>query len=406
MDATEVSVIPTSGVNSMICASRDGQPVLLIGLKEAYQEKTQYQKALKREYDRCKDLDHPHLMKMIAFEEVKPYGNCIVMDFEPARPLADYYKENHSEDENREIILQIADALDYLHKNNIVHGALNPYTIYVTTQGDQVCIINFRQQFADDLLESTRTARYVAPEAEDGTVALDGRADIYALGMIMRDMHFGSDYYNIIQRCTGFGRSERYFDIDAFLGDFDHRHTSSSSSHTGLYALVGALVVVLAGILIWVFAHGSGDNQSQQPAQDGTEQAATDMSDTTNNDTQAVPSTAAVDQADAAKTDATQPDGPQSGQPEASGEQQTYSGDNAFLNDLLPQMRIDIDKIYTKYLASATTPQAKAAAMKAVRAKVKVYYRGLRGTLKDKNQSQLAAFDQAFADYINQKNAH
>jgi serine/threonine-protein kinase len=395
MDATEVRVVPTSGVNSMMKASKDGKPVLLIGLKEAYQEKPQYQKALRSEYERCKDLDHPHLMKILGFEEVGHYGNCIVMQYEEGRPLSDYYKESHSEDEKRDIVLQIADGLDYLHKNGIVHGALNPTMIYVTKQGDQVRIVNFRQKQADDLLESSATARYVAPEAEDGTVALDGRADIYALGMIMKDLQLGTEYYNIIQRCTGFGRSERYFDIDAFLSDFDHRHSSGGSSRAGRIVLVVALIAVIVAGAVWLVS--SQMNNTNEPVQQTSEQAATEMGDSS-----AQAPDAAVDGAPAEST--AEPDQPQNiGQPSAT-TPQTYTGDQEFLNDLVPQMQKDLDKIYDRALANATTPQEKAAGMAKVRNRVKTYYRGLRGTLKGKSQDAMDAFDQAFASYVNQKN--
>lgn len=69
-----------------------------------------------------------------------------------------------------------------------------------------------------------------------------------------------------------------------------------------------------------------------------------------------------------------------------------YTGDNAYLNEIVPQMQIDIDKIYNS-----------SSDISVVRRKVKRYYRGLRATLKDKTQEQLDAFDKAFAEYNNSK---
>jgi serine/threonine protein kinase len=386
MDATEVTVIPTSGAYSMMRASKDGKPVLLIGLKEAYQEKPQYQKALRAVYDRCHDLDHPHLMKMTAFEAVGSYGNCIVNDFEDARTLAEYYKEGHSDDEKHDIVLQIAEALAYLHQNNIVHGALNPYMIYVTKNGDQVKIVNFRGRNADDLLASSKTARYVAPEAEDGTVALDGRADIYALGMIMKDLGLTLENAEVIQRCTGFGRSERYLDVDAFLSDFEHRRSTGGTSISSTYIIIAAVVLLIIAAVVWFVSKKS--ESSQEPAQPApTEQTSQSVDSLSQQD----------NSADAAAQPQQAPDQTQS--------QQTYSGDMAFMNDLMPQVQKDIDGIYDKLTATATTPEAVVAAKKVITQKVKTYYKGVcKARLQGMSQAQRDAFDKAFGDYVSQKN--
>lgn len=371
----------------MMRASKDGKPVLLIGLKEAYQEKPQYQKALRTVYDRCHDIDHPHLMKMLGFEAVGSYGNCIVNDFEEARTLADYYKENHSAEEKHDIVLQIAEALAYLHQNNIVHGALNPYMVYVTKNGDQVKIVNFRGRNSDDLLDSSKTSRYVAPEAEDGTVALDGRADIYALGMIMKDLNLGMEYSEVVQRCTGFGRSERYLDVDAFLSDFDHRHSGGGSSVSSRYIIIAAVVLLIIAAVVWFVTNK--DDDSQQPA----EPAATE---------QPAQTVDSLSQQDASSADAQQPQQ----QPEQTqSAQQDYTGDMAFMNDLMPQVQKDLDGIYDKQLASATTPEAVAAARKVITQKVKNYYKGVRkARLQGMSQAQKDAFDKAFGEYVAQKN--
>jgi serine/threonine-protein kinase len=71
-----------------------------------------------------------------------------------------------------------------------------------------------------------------------------------------------------------------------------------------------------------------------------------------------------------------------------------YTGELAFLAKLVPQMHIDLDKIY----ASSTDKMV-------VKRKVTTYYKGLRGTLKGLNENQFAAFDKAFAEYNSTKKA-
>jgi len=64
------------------------------------------------------------------------------------------------------------------------------------------------------------------------------------------------------------------------------------------------------------------------------------------------------------------------------------------MNKLVPQMHIDIDKIYAKGGDAA-----------AIRKRVQTYYKGLRKALGNLNDNQFAAYDKAFAEYITQKNA-
>lgn len=70
---TESKEIKTTGINMMLTGTDGGRQVLLVGLKAAYQDKPQYLKALKREYDNCHDIDHPNIVKYIEEKDVDGY---------------------------------------------------------------------------------------------------------------------------------------------------------------------------------------------------------------------------------------------------------------------------------------------------------------------------------------------
>ena len=63
MTVTDMQEIKTASIQKLTTGKDGGQDVLLVSLKEAYQSKPQYQRALKKEFDRCKDFDHQHLVK-------------------------------------------------------------------------------------------------------------------------------------------------------------------------------------------------------------------------------------------------------------------------------------------------------------------------------------------------------
>lgn len=384
MTVTDLQEMKTAGIHRLAVGKDGGQEVLLIALKEAYLNKPQYQKSLKREYDQCRDLDHAHLMKYLAFKDIEEFGPCIELEWSPSRSLLTYMGEGHSEDEKKRVVEQVADALDYLHQNGRVHGALDPAYIFVDNKTDEVKVLNFRMRYADSMNVPASSLRYLAPEAKDGTVMLDARADIYSLGVLMKDMQLGADYQHVVAGCCSFGRSERFASVAAFEDAFEHRRLSRGSESSApagskkLLLLAGAIAVLVVVAAVLLFHHGDNRQASAPATADST------MEQTANAESNDSVSGSAVNHDDSTAD--------QNAQAALNADAQQYTGDLAFLRNLVPQMHIDLDKIY----ASSTDPDV-------VHKKVAIYYKGLRKTLGNLNEQQFAAFDKAFSDYIKSK---
>lgn len=386
MTVTDMQEIKTASIQKLTTGKDGGQDVLLVSLKEAYQSKPQYQRALKKEFDRCKDFDHQHLLKFLAMKDVEGLGTCIEMEWEDSRSLLEYLDEGHSEDEKKRVVGQIASALEYLHENGMVHGALDPAFIFITKKTDEVKVLNLRLRYADTMSMPNSSLRFIAPEAKDGTVTLDARADVYSLGMIVKTMNLGTEYDQVVNGSCSFGRSERYASIEDFMEAFEHHRYSRKSEETSspvnrkMVGLVAAIAVLVVIAVVLLFSRG-GQSDQQAANTDSTEVASNDQSqstDTTSNSVSGSVAPSADSTSDAQQTAAAQT--PQ------------YTGDLVFLNNLVPQMHIDIDKIY----ASSTDPDQ-------IHKKVAIYYKGLRKTLGSLNEQQFAAFDKAFSDYIKSK---
>lgn len=386
MTVTDMQEIKTASIQKLTTGKDGGQDVLLVSLKEAYQSKPQYQRALKKEFDRCKDFDHQHLVKHLAMKDVEGLGTCIEMEWEDSRSLLEYLDEGHSEDEKKRVVGQIASALEYLHENGMVHGALDPAFIFITKKTDEVKVFNLRLRYADTMSMPNSSLRFIAPEAKDGTVTLDARADVYSLGMIVKAMNLGNEYDQVVNGSCSFGRSERYASIEDFMEAFEHHRYSRKSEETSspvnrkMVGLVAAIAVLVVIAVVLLFSRG-GQSDQQAANDDSTEVASNDQShnaDTTSNSV----SGSVAPSADSASE----------AQQAASAQTPQYTGDLVFLNNLVPQMHIDIDKIY----ASSTDPDQ-------IHKKVAIYYKGLRKTLGSLNEEQFAAFDKAFSDYIKSK---
>lgn len=84
---------------------------------------------------------------------------------------------------------QVADALETAHRAQVVHRDIKPANILLSTDG-RVLVADFgiakAAQGHDLTAEGSMlgTAKYLAPEQVEGT-GVDGRADIYALGIVL-----------------------------------------------------------------------------------------------------------------------------------------------------------------------------------------------------------------------------
>lgn len=379
----------TSSINLITIGKDGGKDVLTIGLKEAYRAKPNYQRYMRQEYERGKDLDNNGIFKYIALKDDPDKGPVVETEWEDSRSLAEWLKEGHSDDEKRRIFRQVTNAISYMHSKGMVHGSLNASNVFITKKGEEVKLLTFKLRYTDILKQPQETLKYVAPEAKDGTVGLDVRADIYSLGMMLKDMGFNAEYHNVIEKCCRFGRNERFEDVAELMEAVDKRRfnrpadeltdAQPSISSNKKMAVIIAVIVVLVCVAVALLVAQNGSDQSQQEPQQ-TEQ----------NDS--------ITTRDTSDQDSTNSEQPQVAQPSDSAQNEQASqeqGDNAFLNDLVPQMHADLDKIYNSGADPAT-----------IHAKVGAYYKGLRRVLKKqgKTSTQLDAFDKAFAEYTQQKN--
>lgn len=90
------------------------------------------------------------------------------------------------------ILMQIADALDYAHRQGVVHQDIKPENIVVTSDSGNVKVMDFgiarlRQKSAERDEEGNviaGTPHYMSPEQIRGG-EIDGRSDLYSLGVLL-----------------------------------------------------------------------------------------------------------------------------------------------------------------------------------------------------------------------------
>lgn len=152
------------------------------------------------EADLLKQLHHTYLPQVYDF---LPIGQQVftVIEYIEGMDLQKYLNEGVGFEE-RQILLwlrQLCEVLEYLHTQvpAIIHSDIKPSNIMVTPGGN-ICLIDFNISFGDDSRKgiSGFSERYASPEQIlksrmflDGDnyreIIVDGRSDIYSLGITM-----------------------------------------------------------------------------------------------------------------------------------------------------------------------------------------------------------------------------
>src|SRR5687768_5935685 len=150
-------------------------------------------------------LRHPNIVAVHAAGEAAGHL-YFVMEYvagESLRDLIDRVK--HVEPQRAAAILaDVADALAYAHAQGVVHRDVKPENVLLDGQTGRAMLTDFgiaRAASAADDGRLTGTGllvgspRYMSPEQASGERALDGRSDIYALGLVGYEMLVGESPY-------------------------------------------------------------------------------------------------------------------------------------------------------------------------------------------------------------------
>lgn len=142
--------------------------------------------------------EQQHLVQVIDFID-EPRGLFIVMEFIDGASIEQMLEVNGKPLEQRQtlgIIAATCVALDYIHKQDIVHRDLKPANIMLPRAGGlKVCDFGLATIMADQDVMNQGTVRYMAPECFSGD-KIDGKADIYSVGLIAYEMLAGREKFN------------------------------------------------------------------------------------------------------------------------------------------------------------------------------------------------------------------
>jgi serine/threonine-protein kinase len=158
----------------------------------------------RREAEACCRLRNPHTVVTYDFDQTEDGVLYLAMELLNGRSLHHLEKAENHLDPFRvlRIIDQVAEALGEAHQNGVVHRDMKPENIYIERRAgeDYVKVLDFgiAKIMSDDRAQPALTAvgqtlgtlEFMSPEQLRGQ-ALDGRSDIYALGIVAYEMLTG-----------------------------------------------------------------------------------------------------------------------------------------------------------------------------------------------------------------------
>jgi serine/threonine protein kinase len=173
-----------------------------------------------------------------------------------------------------ELVLRICDAVSFAHAHGIVHGDLKPENVMLGSFGE-VLVIDWG---VAALLEGrgtdtvvAGTPGFMAPEQSAGSLSVDARADVYALGHILDAIFprpLPGPLAAIAARARASRPDDRYEQVEAFAREIDRYRNGERVEayqenalergrrvyrrYRVAILLVAAYMIVRVALLLWV----------------------------------------------------------------------------------------------------------------------------------------------------------
>lgn len=153
-------------------------------------------KRFRQEAEIAGSLQHPYIVSIYEVGEYNHY-HYFTMDYIPGDTLKVHIKKHSRKKNLFKILVKISEALQYAHEHNVIHRDIKPSNIIVTPEWEPK-LTDFglakRIDETSDIPEEGHTLGtpfYLSPEQARGDKNIDGRTDIYSMGVILYEILTG-----------------------------------------------------------------------------------------------------------------------------------------------------------------------------------------------------------------------
>ncbi len=159
-----------------------------------------------REAEMAAQLSHPHIVPIYSVDEREGLVYFVMALVEGENLGTRIAKRGPvPPDEARRILREVGDALAYAHSQNTVHRDIKPDNILIDAHTGRTMVTDFGiaravSEGSESKLTATGiaigTPAYMSPEQSAGDRDIDGRTDLYALGIVAYQMLCGDLPFN------------------------------------------------------------------------------------------------------------------------------------------------------------------------------------------------------------------
>ena len=154
-----------------------------------------------REAETAAQLSHPNIVPIYSVDEREGLVYFVMALVEGPTLAKKMYEDGQmSVEETRRVLREVADALAYAHARGVIHRDIKPDNILLDKESGRAMVTDFGiaraiQEGSDSRLTATGVAigtpAFMSPEQAAGDREIDGRTDLYALGVVAYQMLSG-----------------------------------------------------------------------------------------------------------------------------------------------------------------------------------------------------------------------
>ena len=154
-----------------------------------------------REAETAAQLNHPNIVPIYSVDESEGLVFFVMACVDGSTLARELHERGRmSADETRRIMREVTDALAYAHGRGVVHRDIKPDNILLDGETGRAMVTDFGiaravQEGGDSRLTATGmaigTPTYMSPEQAVGDKVIDGRSDLYSLGIVAYQMLAG-----------------------------------------------------------------------------------------------------------------------------------------------------------------------------------------------------------------------
>lgn len=146
----EITLLQRRQHSVLYRGKRYGRWFILKGLTKEQQSLTDFRLQQEREFRLGMQLVHPNIVATYSLEEVPDIGRYIILEAVDGETLDRWLATKPNGQKRKRVLMQLLDAVEYLHSRQLVHHDLKPGNILITRNGENMKLIDFGLSDTDD----------------------------------------------------------------------------------------------------------------------------------------------------------------------------------------------------------------------------------------------------------------